>query len=130
MSLSHAAVWNTIERDVCRAVSFGNLFFLLWIEFFFYSKAQFLSSLNNRGVSLSRAWFVLLTGMSMNVMFARAVSFGDLFFLLWIDFFYAKTQRKVRSTIEVCPWLVLLSEMSMNVMFVRTLSFDNLFFLL
>ena len=37
-----------------RVVSFGNLFFLLWIDFF-SAKTQFLSSLKNRGVSLIRA---------------------------------------------------------------------------
>ena len=54
VSLARAVDWNTNERFVCRALSFGNLFFLLWIDFF-YAKSQCLSSLNNRGVSLSRA---------------------------------------------------------------------------
>ena len=65
----------------------------------------------------------------MNVMFARAVSFGNLHFLFWKEFFYAKTQRKVRFTIEVCPCFVLLTGMSMNDLFARVVSFGNLFFL-
>ena len=78
VSLSRAVAWNINERDVCRALSFGNLFFLLWMEFFLCQNSVF--------------WLVLLTGIPMNNLFARALSFGNLFFLFWMDFFYAKTQ--------------------------------------
>ena len=83
VSLARAVDWNTNERFVCRALSFGNLFFLLWIDFF-YAKSQCLSSLNNRGVSLSRA--VVWNTNERDV--CRALSFGNLFFLFWIEIFF------------------------------------------
>ena len=66
-------------------------------------------------------WLVLLTGILMNVMFARAVSFGNLFFLFWMEFFFCQNS---------VFWLVLLTGIPMNVMFARAVSFGNLIFLL
>ena len=56
VSLARAVVWNTNERDVCTSREFWQLILLVVDGNFFYGKTQFLSSLNNRGVSLVRVF--------------------------------------------------------------------------
>ena len=56
VSLFRAVVWNTNERDVCRALSFGNLFFLFWMEIFCMPKLREKLDLQLRSVPVSCCW--------------------------------------------------------------------------
>ena len=74
VSLSRAVVWNTNERDVCTSREFWQLTFLVLEGFFLRQNSVFC--------------LVLLCGIPMNVMFARALSFDNLFFLFWMEIFF------------------------------------------
>ena len=50
--LARAVLWNFNERFVCTSREFWQLILLVVDGNFFYAKTQFLSSLNNRGLSL------------------------------------------------------------------------------
>ena len=105
LSLTRAVDWNTNERFVCTSREFWQLIFLVLDGIFFYAKTQRKVRFTIEVCPL----LVLLTGIPMNVMFARAVSFGNLFFLLWIEIlFLPKLREKLDLQSRCVPVLCVL----------------------
>ena len=80
----------------------------------------------NRGVSLSCA---VVWNVNERFVCTSREFWQFIFLVLDGNFFSAKTQRKVRCTIEMCPCLVLLCGIPMNDLFARAVSFGDLHFL-
>ena len=106
MSLARAVDWNINERFVCTSREFWQLILLIVDGIFLMPKLRKKLDLQSRCVPVSCCWLEYQWTWCLHEPWVLATYFS----CCGLNFFSAKTQRKVRFTIEVCPCLVCLKK--------------------